>query len=428
MSQSKLQKRQYRDGWTRTKRIKLETTNVTTTKITEVNDDCLEHIFNKLELVDLLNVADTCKHFRQSVDWVFERKYKSMKLYLTNINTKYTHELEIRVQSIWVFDILTALKLLRNFGHLLITLDISGFICGWMLQKIFHYINKYCVDTLTEIHFYCLQYFAMEVPLPKVETVTFSYCTLSGHIIEFNKWFPQLRNLEFRGDHFAENGDGKCIEKTLSNLDHLSLKFGPTAFQASNIGEALRLNPQIRRLQVANNNLNISISKYLQNINDLDVHWSTKGVDAETPVIHLKNVQCFRITCYDLMPKILYTFDCLKKFTMESTPRDWNDVIDFVNQNQTLIEVTLKQFGRIPVVDANGKFKLAQTLAKIKTVNFYIFSLSVDEAITFTTANKALKSIRFKLNSKSDYDDLKIKLSNEWTQSIGQTGIVQLKR
>lgn len=46
------------------------------TKITDLDYDCLEHIFKNLGLSDLLNVADSSKYFKQAVDLVFKNKYQ----------------------------------------------------------------------------------------------------------------------------------------------------------------------------------------------------------------------------------------------------------------------------------------------------------------------------------------------------------------
>lgn len=49
-----------------------------TTKFTNLNFDCMETIFEYLDLNDLLNVADSNKHFYNSVCKVFQRKYRNL--------------------------------------------------------------------------------------------------------------------------------------------------------------------------------------------------------------------------------------------------------------------------------------------------------------------------------------------------------------
>lgn len=46
-----------------------------TTKITHLNTDCLEAIFENLSFNTLLNVADSNKHFFDAACRVFKRKY-----------------------------------------------------------------------------------------------------------------------------------------------------------------------------------------------------------------------------------------------------------------------------------------------------------------------------------------------------------------
>lgn len=43
--------------------------------ITSLNADCMEYIFNHLELNDLLSVAETSKMFREALNRVFKRKF-----------------------------------------------------------------------------------------------------------------------------------------------------------------------------------------------------------------------------------------------------------------------------------------------------------------------------------------------------------------
>lgn len=44
-------------------------------KLTTINDDCKEHIFNLLDLMDLVNIAETNKQLSSAVCAVFKRKY-----------------------------------------------------------------------------------------------------------------------------------------------------------------------------------------------------------------------------------------------------------------------------------------------------------------------------------------------------------------
>lgn len=48
---------------------------VENTKITNLNTDCMEIVFEHLDFHDLLNVADSCKQFYCAASRVYKRKY-----------------------------------------------------------------------------------------------------------------------------------------------------------------------------------------------------------------------------------------------------------------------------------------------------------------------------------------------------------------
>lgn len=49
------------------------------TKITCLDDDCLDVIFQHLDLDDLVNVADSSKHFQNATCRVYKSKYRNMR-------------------------------------------------------------------------------------------------------------------------------------------------------------------------------------------------------------------------------------------------------------------------------------------------------------------------------------------------------------
>lgn len=48
------------------------------TKIINLNIDCMEKIFEHLDLYDLLSVADSCKRFYDAACRVYKRKFSNM--------------------------------------------------------------------------------------------------------------------------------------------------------------------------------------------------------------------------------------------------------------------------------------------------------------------------------------------------------------
>lgn len=76
------------------------------TKLIHLNDDCLEYIFNYLDLIDLINIVETNKRFSLAASKSFWVKYK----------LKWAPEM----------DEVDHEKLLRNFGNVIANLKIRG--------------------------------------------------------------------------------------------------------------------------------------------------------------------------------------------------------------------------------------------------------------------------------------------------------------
>lgn len=58
--------------------LEIAETIIETKKITNLNPDCMETIFEHLEFYDLLSVADSCTHFYDSVCQVYKKKYSNI--------------------------------------------------------------------------------------------------------------------------------------------------------------------------------------------------------------------------------------------------------------------------------------------------------------------------------------------------------------
>lgn len=167
--------------------------NMNNTKITDLDNDCLEYIFKNLNINDLLSVADSAKHFKQAVELVF--KSKSQQKTITLRADPHSEPVAVTQRYICVSDQLVSLKLLRHFGHLIINLDIEFVDQQWV--RVFQYLNQYCADSLEKLKLYFV-YGAMESiqrPFSKLLVLEYSHCPLDNNSTELNTWFPRLRAL-----------------------------------------------------------------------------------------------------------------------------------------------------------------------------------------------------------------------------------------
>lgn len=114
------------------------------TKITDVNQFCLEHIFQYLDLKNLLNVAHSNKHLRQATIIPFARKYAAGLVEIRwGVKTKYSDGHLMIGHLKLIFPILrcfgkmiTKLKVVHRNEH-----EIKSF------RHIMEYVNEFCAES-----------------------------------------------------------------------------------------------------------------------------------------------------------------------------------------------------------------------------------------------------------------------------------------
>lgn len=169
---------------------------VSTTKITDINDDCLEHIFKMLNPGDLLNVKDSSKRFSQATDFKYSSTYGDKKISIVGMKPS-PHRIISIYDDIHIYDLATILKMLRCFGHLIKNALINHMNVDRNHQNEVHlYLSKYCTDSLETIFVEFASQLTMEnieKPFSKLHTIEFLLSDLRSMCIE--KHFPHLQHL-----------------------------------------------------------------------------------------------------------------------------------------------------------------------------------------------------------------------------------------
>lgn len=219
-------------------------------KITDLNPDCLEHIFKYLHIKDLLNVADSRKSLKDAVDQAFTSKYdgNSISILLKptiitaiNIKLKNGHQEEAETFS-------CILKFLRGFGKLITALSIEFSFSMHLNQQIRitelrHYINEYCIETLTELKIDSYERGTLPLSKPFVNLKKLVLYNKSvDEFIDLNRSFPKLDCLHLK---FISKFNRECFEVHIPHLKEFLIVIRDMTF-ATNF---LRLNPQIKFLK-----------------------------------------------------------------------------------------------------------------------------------------------------------------------------------
>lgn len=180
-----------------------------TIKIINLNDDCLEHIFNYLDARDLLNIGQSNTRFQDPAGIVFKRKFgDDVHIYGLNVYGWIKSERidEPQCQS-----------LISIFGNFITSIELSYSIApdpeykhslkrtenenSESLERIFDEISKHSLKSLVKIAFLdfpsgWLSRFSK--PLPTVKSVALHGCDLGDGTSFLSEIFPKLRDLELK--------------------------------------------------------------------------------------------------------------------------------------------------------------------------------------------------------------------------------------
>lgn len=421
--------------------------------LTNINDNCLEHIFKYLDLQSLINIAETNKSLKPSADLAFKRNFGKMTLSrfsYDSIRRNWIDKISISIffseKMIQIYDFPTYLKCVRYFGHLFTKLIIDYDIgpCRAMVDQYFH---DYCVDFVTEVEFNWMLKGEMKIcqkPFVNVKTVQFSDFHLDHKMSNFNEMFPNMKRLEFTRMNTIMVP--KCIENHFPHLESLTIigfdqhqdfEF----FRLENLAEALRLNPTLRELRIDGDMLDEkfleSVSENLQLVNDLSIRCNQqKFFNVRDGEIRFANVNKLKLvidstrTQQPPIPKIALTFDRLDELSVQLRNHQLNDnFLDFIRKHLTLTKLNVLSNGNSrfePFASDEVKMRLAQSRS-LTHIDLDGCVFLANEVFAFVTDCQTLQKFRFRALDRSDYTDLLTKLDEKWKASIKNWNVVTLE-
>lgn len=371
-------------------------------KLTELNLDCLESIFNRLPLEDLLNITDTSKQLQLAVRIVYRRHYarKTSSVKLNIQQTIGNKALDERPDHIRIHDMRIALQLLRIFGYFVEELEIRCNENIKQCDKLFRYINEYCSDHLNEINFHRAPeaVATFQKPFSKLDTVTFTNTHLRGEITQFNKWFPRMQTLAFIDD--VRLIDSKCLEIHFVSLKALLLS---SSIPRESIEIVFQLNAQLRYLHFYCDypgKLLEMASEYLPNIELLGVLWEKNDNDTLEVLsnmngnkIHFEKLRTLYL-CVEKkeddqevqLPRIPITFGPITKLHFYSMCYLGDEFEDFLARHSNITTMLIEGGGyRVENV--------LETLPFLREITFSNAKFDVAEAVRLMDIFKSLRFV-----------------------------------
>lgn len=407
------------------------------TKLTDVNDDCLEKVFSHLSFDDLLNIAHTNKKLKTAADMVFARKFGKKRFYF-KIDTSHRNEiLRTQYDDIWINDLKTSLQLLRCYGHLISDLSIAydeKFRTAPI--KVLHYTNIYGSETLKSIGFFNLFNYVFETsmkrPFLKIKKVFFSWCVLGKKISIFNKWFPAMQCLSLC---YGRLTDPSSIETNFPQLEQLYIpnEFKGNNFSSENVMAAFRSNPQLR--QTSLDGLHFlkhlqGVSQYLPALKHLTINNYSKVSFSPANFKSVKSLNIYFIYNPDdqvLLPRINLSFDQLEEVEMHLEEYEIIDeAFEFFKKHQSITKLTLYSCADTVIINKDRLMRIGTILPLLNEFNF-MGELSADDVIHFLEEFKLVNQFCFFISDSDEFDHLKLKLGDEWETSI-RNSRVKLER
>lgn len=330
------------------------------TKITGLNDDCLEKVFIRLTLVDLFNVAVANQWLRPAANAVYKRKFGKKEVHLIRVHGIQKSPVpDDDGNSIKIYNFKTCLQFLRCFGssitHLIIT---YGQSTSRRYDHMHQYINKYCAKTLVSIKFSGKLPFGIEhfdEPFRNIQYVDIIDCNLGKQFPQILKWFPNIHHLKCHGSHINHR---YFIAEPPTQFKHLTIEF--------------------------NHSTNVDLMERYQRIVDM----LQLNRQLQSLTINAKSVHMIMSFLLDMI-KGNRLISQLSVCSARTTRVNERDVKRFAHEHPTVVELDLPGFR----FTANTVIILLQRLIP-------------------------LRRFRFNIHSKSVYTNIVSKLNAEWQSTV----------
>lgn len=385
-----------------------------TMKITDLNDDCLEHIFDYLSLEDLLNVAFSNTALQYASGLLFKRKYGVLHFKFFRIADSlmwqiggelFVNEIEAQRFFLVFADFISSISLIFHEEY------------EEIFEKRLQQISTYSLESLIEIklcHFPEGWLNKFSKPMPKIKSVVLDDCHLGGKSVMLSHIFPKLCNLKIC-DSSTE------IDQIISHFPYLKMLDLNVDNNSSKFESFLNLNPQLTsfKLKLKGSrdwNLVRCIAEKLQ-LENFYFRYSRSLPQNER--FHFKKVRTFEYHSDGNFPP--FTFDQLEELKQDDhmQPLGINQMDKIVGQNSKLRKVTLSN---IDDVNSMNMSKELRRISKLTLNMFRWIDINVDAIVDFINEKTFASIIKFKFIDETFTTDLQNKIDKtKWIANFNKS-------
>lgn len=393
------------------------------TQIANVGVDGLEQIFKHLSINDLLNVVDTNTQLRQAARFAFVGKFGGRVVHLCSRGTRKLQSFNIFDNFIWISDLLTCLKVIRNFGQSIPALNVCYYgVPEAHRTELDRYINKYCVESLVDLEYGGESLKNLTNPFPNVKTVAF-FGNLQCDQLEIHRCFPNVETLKLTNSSSAQS-----INTHFPHLKHLQIHNERNSIKIDDLLGCLRSNAQLQSLRTFNIFFNpecLQATNECPQLKSLSVMMGSAFSNHFGEIsVNSKNVTKFETDGSYLKQlhssKVSLSFDQLEELIIHKPLSQ--TVLDFITKHQSVTKFTYYGWKKEDFNDEQPLLVLAQAFPSLTDVSFYLNTFLVDDAVEFVKECKSLQSFFiFSLDQKMEYKLMENCLGNAWRMTINNS-------
>lgn len=325
---------------------------ISVTKITDLNQDCLEEIFFYTYGNDLLNLCEASGHLIRAAYNIFRESYGKKEICFRSKDEEHYHDEE----KTYILSYEYIHSFIQYFGDSIMKMCVSGKNNGShsnIIRNILKY-NFRSLKTLTLLHFDIKE----EIPqgsgsLPNLQTLNLYMVSLNGNL-QLDKHFAALE--ELNAYHFTDknllNGRFPLLERV--TIDGFDVEDDDDDDEQSSLKTAqfLQLNPKIRRLHfvsIQDSDLLYAVYDYSPQIEEIHFYISDLSKLKHQKMITFTSVKKFKLEfCLtDDRDELFIEFKGLEHLEIETGYNDcWPPAIDnFIKKHTDLISLKLKSKG-----------------------------------------------------------------------------------
>lgn len=233
----------------------------------QLNDKCLQAVFERLDVETLCHMANVCHRFRAVAEQTFAQKHKQFKLNGSNARISIYR------------------RVVRKFGHLMQSFDASNAYFDNPSGFGIDVLAKHCSNNLDELQLRNVT-IDCDAAMPlfrRLKKVDFTMCDFTGKT-EPRRLFASMHKLEHLG--FDSKGSCSFLAQTFPTLEELSFDVNYPAYVT--FFQLLAMNPQLRHLIIFGLPEDIFISAVVKSTKSLERLMIIPGGMTSTPEIQTR--------------------------------------------------------------------------------------------------------------------------------------------